>query len=173
MGQALRYRDASALPESIRTRLAKRFANQPARAPTAPPRQPRKPRADVEHSEQVVFFNRIRALAANKPARYAVAAARTHAIPNGGGRSRAEAGRLKAEGVKKGVSDVFVSFPVGDRHGCYIEMKAPKGRVSPEQAAWLGQAQDLGYVATVCYGADEALAAWKQYVDGWLARGAH
>ena len=45
------------------------------------------------------------------------------AIPNGGHRSKAQAGKLKAEGVRKGVADLCL--PVA-RHGynaLYIEMK--------------------------------------------------
>jgi len=113
--------------------------------------------------------NRIRALAANDPKRYGVAADRTYAIPNGGGRSRAEAGRLKAEGVRKGVSDVFVSFPAHGKHGMYIEMKAPTGRVSDEQNKWIYDSQVLRYHAAVCFSADDAVNIWRAYVDGTAA----
>lgn len=162
MGHALRYRDESELPESIRKRLQKRFA-EPAPKPRVAKRGPS--RRDEEHNEQVVLFNRINALAANQP-KYALAAARTYAVPNGGP-SKGANGRRKAEGVKKGVSDVFVSFPIHGRHGCYIEMKAQGGRVSDEQKLWIKQSIALGYVAVVCWDADEAFATWKQYVDGW------
>lgn len=46
-----------------------------------------------------------------------------HAIPNGGDRSKAQAGKLKAEGVRKGVADLCLPI---SRHGyncLYIEMK--------------------------------------------------
>lgn len=166
MGHALRYRDASELPESVRKRLQKRFAEPaPAVTPSKPTRA-RGQRRDVEHEEQVVFFNRIRALAANDPKRYGVAADRTYAIPNGGGRSRAEAGRLKAEGVRKGVSDVFVSFPAHGKHGMYIEMKAPNGRKRDEQEGWIEGSVNLGYAAHFCFGADAAVNIWRAYVDG-------
>jgi len=167
MGHALRYRDESELPESVRRRLQKRFSEKP--APSVTPTRGRKPRRDVEHEEQVVFFNRIRALAANDPKRYGVAADRTYAIPNGGGRSRAEAGRLKAEGVRKGVSDVFVSFPAHGKHGMYIETKAPTGRVSDEQNKWIYDSQVLRYHAAVCFSADDAVNIWRAYVDGTAA----
>jgi hypothetical protein len=48
-----------------------------------------------------------------------------HAIPNGGLRDRITAARLKAEGVKRGVPDVFLPAPIGEWHGLYIEMKRP------------------------------------------------
>lgn len=164
MGHALRYRDESELPESIRRRLQKRFVEKPV-APTAPPpRKVRRPRRDLEHNEQVVLINRIKALAVNDT-RFALAADRTHAIPNGGGRSRAEAGRLKAEGVKPGVSDLFVALPSAARHGLYIEMKASSGRVSDEQNQWIQRSRELGYAAHVCWSADEAFEIWRAYVE--------
>lgn len=142
-----------------------------ARQQLLPPRgarSPRKPRRDEEHTEQVVFFNRIRTLALNDP-RFELAARRTHAIPNGGGRSKREAGRLKAEGVTPGVSDIFVALPAGVFHGLYIEMKSLTGSPSREQRAWLSDSVELGYAGTVCRGADEAFTVWLAYVEGALA----
>lgn len=186
MGHALRYRDESELPDSLRRQVEsvrkktadhalRRLSDEIERAahdnaavdvvPTGmPPRKPRRPRRDLEHNEQVVLINRIKALAVNDP-RFALAADRTHAIPNGGGRSRAEAGRLKAEGVKSGVSDLFVALPAAAQHGLYIEMKAAKGRVSDEQRAWIERSLALGYPAHVCWSADEAFEIWRAYVE--------
>ncbi len=48
-----------------------------------------------------------------------------HHIPNGGERNLAVAGKLKAEGVKAGVWDLFLPLPRGGYHGLYIEMKKP------------------------------------------------
>lgn len=169
MGHALRYRDESELPESMQRLLARARANGErvgwAFSKEKPPKQvTRKPRRDLEHNEQVVLINRIKALAVNDP-RFALAADRTHAIPNGGGRSRAEAGRLKAEGVKSGVSDLFLALPAGSRHGLYIEMKASEGRVSDDQNKWLQRSCELGYAAHVCWSADEAFQTWMAYVE--------
>lgn len=137
---------------------------QPRRAATEPAPRPRRPRRDEEHNEQVVFFNRIRTLALND-ARYAAAVDRTYAIPNGGDRSKRAAGRLKAEGVRAGVADVFVSLPSGTAHGLYIEMKSMTGKPSREQQAWLGESARLGYAAACCRGATEAMRVWRTYVD--------
>ena len=49
-----------------------------------------------------------------------------HAIPNGGARGRAQASRLKAEGVKSGVADLMLPVARRGYHGFYIEMKTPK-----------------------------------------------
>lgn len=125
-----------------------------------------KPRRDEEHNEQVVFFNRVMALAANAGAVYAVAARRTFAIPNGGARSKREAGRLKAEGVRAGVSDVFCALPRGGWSGLFIEMKSSTGTASKEQRQWLEESNSVGYLGVVCRGADEAFTVWKAYVSG-------
>lgn len=165
MTRALRYASLDDLPPALRARMEqKNVARQV--GPSAPPAPKHSaPRRHVEHESQVVFFNRIRALAINEP-RFAQASRRTHAIPNGGGRRKAEAGRLKAEGVTKGVSDIFCSMPQGSFHGLYIEMKAPDGRISSEQEAWLDESRALGYAGAVCWSADEAFDLWRTYNDG-------
>ena len=56
MGHALRYRDESELPESVRRRLQKRFVEKPVAPTIPPPHKVRRPRRDLEHNEQVVFF---------------------------------------------------------------------------------------------------------------------
>jgi len=56
-----------------------------------------------------------------------------YAIPNGGERNAAVAGRLRAEGVKSGVSDICLPFSKRTFHGFYIEMKKP-GKLKTESA---------------------------------------
>lgn len=48
-------------------------------------------------------------------------------IPNGGLRNLKTASRLKAEGVKAGVADLFLAIPNNNFHGLFIEMKRQKG----------------------------------------------
>lgn len=152
------------LREGARANLEGRRTPAPALKATEPAKKRRSSR-DEEHKEQVVFFNRIRTLAMNDP-RYVVAVDRTYAIPNGGARSKRAAGRLKAEGVRAGVADIFCSVPVGAEHGFYLEMKSREGFPSREQRSWLTNSAHLGYRAACCRGADEAFAAWRAYVDG-------
>ena len=77
---------------------------------------------------------------------------RIHAIPNGGARSKATAGRLKAEGVVSGVPDLFVPA-----WRLWVEMKRTKGgSLSPEQKDWITYLQEVGYCAIVCKGAEDA-----------------
>jgi hypothetical protein len=161
MSGALRYSSVAAMPDAIRNKVLAQGKGAP-RDPVTKPE--RKPRRDSEHNEQMVFFNRIRTLALNDP-RYATAARRTFAIPNGGGRSKREAGRLKAEGVTAGVSDLFCSVARGGRHGLYIEMKSLTGFASREQREWIADSIAEGYAAATCRGADAAFRLWRDYVD--------
>ena len=77
---------------------------------------------------------------------------RIFAIPNGGARSPATAGRLKAEGVSSGVPDLFVPA-----WGLWIEMKRAKGgSLSPEQKDWIEYLEGVGYWVIVGKGAEDA-----------------
>lgn len=77
---------------------------------------------------------------------------RIFAIPNGGARSKATAGRLKAEGVSSGVPDLFIPA-----WRLWVEMKRIKGgSVSAEQKDWLRYLDDVGYCVKVCKGAEDA-----------------
>lgn len=160
MSRVLRFASESDLPAHLRPRAQE---TTPVRVTKA-----RKPRRDEEHESQVNFFLRLAALAINEP-RFELAVRRTHAIPNGGGRSKREAGRLKAEGVRKGVPDIFCAIPQGSFHGLYIEMKSEDGRVSEEQDEWLLVSRQLGYAGSVCRSSDEAFSLWKTYVEGSVA----
>ena len=97
------------------------------------------------------------------------------AVPNGGARSKATAGKLKAEGVVAGVSDLILLVPKWVKakddegwqnlfHGLCIEMKTPKGRQSPEQIRWMEWVAANGYKYAVCHSLDEFMAV----VDGYL-----
>jgi hypothetical protein len=93
-----------------------------------------------------------------------------HHIPNGGKRNKITAARLKKEGVKSGVPDVFLPVPRRNLHGLYIEMKAAKGKISDNQREWLERLFLQGYAVNVCYGWEEAkdiiLLYLKGVVDG-------
>lgn len=89
-----------------------------------------------------------------------------HAIPNGGLRSARTAARLKKEGVKPGVPDMFLPVPRGKWHGLYIELKASKGKVSENQKAWINALHALGYYTSVCFGADAAINRIQEYLKG-------
>jgi len=89
-----------------------------------------------------------------------------HHIPNGGARSKATAGRLKAEGVKPGVPDICLPVPHGGYHGLYIELKKRKGgRVSDKQSKWITALRSFGYAAVACHGAQEAIEVIQRYLS--------
>lgn len=82
------------------------------------------------------------------------------AIPNGGQRSAATAGRLKAEGVMPGVPDLFVPA-----WALWIEMKRAKGGVvSPEQKKMIKALESVGYCVLVCRGCEDAKAQIEQHI---------
>lgn len=83
--------------------------------------------------------------------------------PNGGSRNKIEAARLKAQGVKKGVPDLFLPVPLGKYHGLYIEMKYDSGKTSDDQKSWLKWLSEHGYKCAVCYSADEAIKEIEKY----------
>lgn len=95
-----------------------------------------------------------------------------HAIPSGGKRDKVTASRLKAEGVKQGVWDIFLPYPVRVDpysyvlyHGLYIEMKKPdKGRLTDEQKIFREHVEPLGYYFAVCYTWLEAKDAIVKYL---------
>ena len=86
-------------------------------------------------------------------------------IPNGGKRSKSEAVRFRAAGVRSGVPDLFLPCSRGGFHGLWIEMKAMGGRVSREQERWQTELLGQGYMCAVCYGADAAIETIEKYMQ--------
>ncbi len=85
---------------------------------------------------------------------------RIMAIPNGGARSPSVACRLKAEGVARGVPDLFIPA-----WRVWIEMKRINGgRVSPEQQSWKSYLEKEGYTVLICAGFENA----QREVGAWL-----
>ncbi|WP_243546189.1 VRR-NUC domain-containing protein [Pseudodesulfovibrio tunisiensis] len=115
----------------------------------------------TEHEEQVAFFNWANDCLPPEvePLLYA--------IPNGGHRLPAVAGKLKAEGVKPGVPDICLAWPRLGYHGLYIEMKRQKGgRLSDAQKRMISALRRAGYLVRVCKGDFEAREALQEYMFG-------
>lgn len=93
------------------------------------------------------------------------------AIPNGGARDAITGAMLKAEGVKRGVPDIFLPQPVGTYHGLFIELKTSTGRPSPEQREWLCRLNNRGYAAVLCRGFEEATETITKYLKDTLSQG--
>ena len=88
-------------------------------------------------------------------------------VPNGGKRGKAEAGRLKAMGVKAGVPDVFLPVPRGNLHGLWIELKRIRsGRPTTEQKEWIASLNGQGYAAYICHGWEQASKVILAYLAG-------
>jgi len=117
----------------------------------------KKTKSRSEHQEQVRLANTLRTFYPEYL---------WFAVPNGGQRLPKEAIRLKAEGVRAGVSDLFVSHPSGEYHGLYIEMKkADGGVVSDKQVDFMTKASANGYKCVVACGAEQALEMFQDYFD--------
>ena len=86
-------------------------------------------------------------------------------VPNGGSRHKAEAGRLRAEGVKAGVPDLCLPVARGQYHGLYIEMKVGKNTTSDSQEWWIEHLRKQGYKVAICYGWKEAAAEVTEYLS--------
>lgn len=86
------------------------------------------------------------------------------AIPNGGFRHISVAMKLKQEGVRAGVPDLFLALPRGNYHGLFIEMKKAKGgRVSDSQNAVMTSLVRQGYACAVCHGWTAARLQIERY----------
>lgn len=116
-----------------------------------------------------------------------------HAIHNQGHGDAVRGARAKAEGVKKGIADLFLPWPIRGAQivearginergmtfppviwcGLYIEMKKPsekpkkegKGGVSDEQAKFGEYAKRVGFGWAVCYSWREAADTLRSYIE--------
>lgn len=91
------------------------------------------------------------------------------AIPNGHKRSISEGKKIKKEGGRKGVSDLFFAFPIVRQgtyiyHGLWIEVKTIKGKLSKEQKEWINLMRWMGYGAVVVHSLEEAIFYIKKYM---------
>lgn len=113
----------------------------------------------TEHQEQKVvveWFDR----------QYRDLSGRLFAVPNGGERHRAVAAKMKAEGVRPGVPDLWLPSPRGRFSGLVIELKRREGgRPSPSQLDWLNWLAEQGFLAVICNGADAAIDTIREYLS--------
>ena len=97
-----------------------------------------------EHAEQVTFVQWFRR---QYPSAW------IFAVPNGGDRNPIVAGKLKAEGVSRGVPDLYIPA-----WRLWIEMKRQKGgRLSAEQREWIAYLGSIGDTVIVGHGAQDAI----------------
>lgn len=93
---------------------------------------------------------------------------RLFAIPNGGLRHVVTAKKMKAEGVRSGVPDLFLPVPrihaIGLYSGLFIEMKSEKGKLSSNQNDWLEFLENQGYQIAVCNSFESAKKVIEEYL---------
>lgn len=97
-----------------------------------------------------------------------------HSIPNGGSRGSDKLGaqitgaRMKAEGVKRGVPDIFLPLPLNGLCGLYIELKKANGKLSnltKEQKEFAEYSRLNGYGWSVCFGYMQAINCLTSYLS--------
>lgn len=114
----------------------------------------------TEHAHQVAVFMWVSKLLKDYPMLEWL-----YAVPNGGERNPAVAARLKAEGVKSGVSDLCLPYRAKGYSGLYIEMKKPKGKESKEQIAFGAFVSTQGFLYRCCKSWVEAKETLSWYLD--------
>ena len=97
------------------------------------------------------------------------------AVPNGGARSKATAGKLKAEGVVPGVADLILLVPrcvkAHDDEGWYntihalcIEMKTKRGYQSQAQKEWQKKVEAAGYRYVIVRSVEQFIKEINDYL---------
>lgn len=95
------------------------------------------------------------------------------AYPAGGLRHKSTAGKLKAEGVRRGVPDLLLPIARGPYIGCAIEMKSESGRVRDAQQSVIDWLRSEGWCVAVCYNSKQAVDLLERYLKLWSgAKGA-
>lgn len=85
-------------------------------------------------------------------------------IANEAKRSKAYGAQMKRMGLRKGFPDLFIPAARRGFHGLFIELKRDKqSKVSKAQREWIEYLNGAGYLAAICYGAEEAIAEISGY----------
>ena len=90
------------------------------------------------------------------------------AVPNGGKRSKSEANRLKAEGVRPGVPDITIVHE-GQYYGLEVKRPktlAPKGRLSKNQKKMIEKIEDNGGQVKVVYSVEDVIESFDEWGIG-------
>jgi len=114
---------------------------------------------EIEHKSQVALFKWAAFAKVQYPELKLM-----FAIPNGGKRHKAVAAKMKREGAKAGVLDIFLPVARHGYHGLFIEMKAPKGKLTDLQKDWLKDLIGQGYFCQAAYSCDEARKILEAYL---------
>ena len=112
----------------------------------------------TEHQSQVALFQYIELVPE--------IAKVTFAIPSGGLRNKIVAKKLKDEGCRAGVPDIFIGIARGNYHSMFIELKneSGKGVVSPLQKEMIKALRKEGHYVVVANGYKEAVKEINYYL---------
>lgn len=126
------------------------------------PRGSRAKRRDLEHQLQAAVIAKCEESAVSNPLYEMI-----FAIPNGGKRGKSVAGKLKVEGVKAGVLDLFISVARHGFHGYYLEIKAGDNKPTQKQLEWIRRFREQGYLCNVFWDdKDKIIASIEWYLEG-------
>lgn len=118
-------------------------------------------KSDSEHAQQVGVMMWATEVRAKYPLLELL-----FAIPNGGMRDKITASRLKAEGVKSGVPDLFLPVARYPYHGLFIEMKKTGGTLSKVQKDfWHPKLTQQDYYVATCYAFQQARDCLIWYME--------
>lgn len=82
-----------------------------------------------------------------------------------GKRYSPEAIKLKKEGLKNGVSDLFLPVPRNGYCGLWIEMKVGNNKPTEEQREFIADMNEQGFLAIVAWGSSYAIACIATYMN--------
>ncbi len=117
---------------------------------------------ELEHQEQAALIKWWAFACKN----FGIPESALFAIPNGGFRAMSVAIKLKAEGVRSGVPDLFLAYPTRNFCGLWIEMKKAKGgKASENQKSMMRMLNSYGYSVAICHG----WTAAKKCIEDYLA----
>lgn len=88
------------------------------------------------------------------------------AIPNGGHRNKATAGKLKAEGVRAGIPDLFLPVARKECHGLFLELKVGSNKATENQMRMIDRLKLQGYAAAVIWDLRMAINLIEWYLEG-------
>lgn len=134
------------------------------------PSERRKPR-DLEHQVQAEVIAKVDGELVHKYPELRW----LFAVPNGGDRNLFVAKKMKAEGVRRGVCDLWLPVRRAGYVGWVREMKAEaeradgagveRRRPTPDQEDWLMHLESEGWDTGICYTAAETLRELVMYLD--------
>lgn len=160
--QALNQLIASGrLPAELRQQLSQQASQSPHKQALGQLRaKPQLYQGQMEYFDQIILLHW---LDLYRPDLYELC----YAVPNGGMRTAAVAGQMKATGQKSGYPDLGLDLARGRYHGLRIELKRSDGtgKASVSQKQWQHRLEHAGYCYALCHGYAMAISVITAYAD--------